>query len=195
MLYKRKYYLILLFTLAMILLGFQVAQAQDWVAMPPYNALWPLWSPVLSPLNAAGIPTPLISEITSSTILPLQPGLVWDPTWWTLAGPDWGWPMGFQPPWLLYNGPAGLLFFDVLYGLKPWPPVSYVDPVTGLPAPVALPPAFALFETTPETLPTTKAIYLFELANLSYLVGYGGALGINYPSLLTAADVFGLPPQ
>ncbi|MGA1865209.1 MAG: hypothetical protein ACMUHX_09120, partial [bacterium] len=26
-------------------------KAQYWALMPPYNVLWPLWSPALSPIN------------------------------------------------------------------------------------------------------------------------------------------------
>ena len=54
--------------------------AQLWQSLPPYNVLWPLWSPVLSPPDPlTGLPTPLVSEITKNTFLPVQPALVWDP--------------------------------------------------------------------------------------------------------------------
>ncbi|MGA1823240.1 MAG: hypothetical protein ACMUIP_01160, partial [bacterium] len=107
--------------------------AQYWQALPPYNVLWPLWSEVWSPLvgppdpiTLLPTPVPLLSELTSSTILPFQPALAWDPT---------------QPaPWLLYNTPStvgsGLLFFDQAYGLNAWPPPYLQDSVTGLPAPI-----------------------------------------------------------
>ncbi|MEW5801853.1 MAG: hypothetical protein AB1847_07070 [bacterium] len=173
--------------------GQPTVQAQNWVPLPPYNILWPLWSPVLSPSNAAGTPTPIVTSLTRNTILPVQPALAWDPDWWTLAGPATGWPMGEQPPWLFYNSPTGLVYFDVLYGINPWPPAKYLDPVTGAPAPISLLPGYSILAPTPATLPTTQAIYLFDLANLSYLLAYGNALGVSPSSLLTASQVFGLP--
>ena len=187
--YKRKYYPILLLILGMILLSFQVAQTQNWVAMPPYNVLWPLWSPILSPLNAAGIPTPLVTELTRNTILPVQPCIAYDPYILDLPGPATGWPMGWQPPWLLYNGPAGLLFFDTLYGLNPWPPPSFLDAATGAPIPITLPLLYSL-----SPLPDLKETqYIFELANLTYLLGYGDILGVAPASLLTFADIWPSP--
>jgi len=191
---EKRYLVILLFVLAIVAVRVSVVEAQNWVALPPYNILWPLWSPVLSPPNAAGSPTPLVTSVTRNTILPVQPALVLDPTWWTLAGPATGWPMGEQPPWLLYNTPTGLVFFDVLYGINPWPPAKYLDPTTGAPIPISLLAGYSLIDPTPATLPTTQAIYLFDLANLSYLLAYGNALGVSPSSLLTAAQVFGLPP-
>jgi hypothetical protein len=171
--------------------------AQNWVALPPYNILWPLWSPVLSPPNATGTPVPLISELTSSTILPVQPCLVYDPYWKGrigLVGPAVGWPMGWEPPWLVYNSPTGVVFFDILYGLNPWPPESYLDSITGAPVPIELLAGYTLIEPTPRTLPTTKAHYLFELGNLNYMIAYGFGLGIDPTSLLTQAEVWGLLP-
>ncbi|MCL6582370.1 MAG: hypothetical protein K6U11_01910 [bacterium] len=191
---EKRYLVILLFVLAIVAVRVSVAKAQNWAALPPYNILWPLWSPVLSPPNAAGSPTPLVTSVTRNTILPVQPALVLDPTWWTLKGPVSGWPMGEQPPWLLYNTPTGLVFFDVLYGINPWPPAKYLDPTTGAPIPISLLAGYSLIDPTPATLPITQAIYLFDLANLSYLLAYGNALGVSPSSLLTAAQVFGLPP-
>ncbi|MGA1869688.1 MAG: hypothetical protein ACMUJM_14220 [bacterium] len=192
---QRKNFLIVLFIFcALILASVPLAEAQNWVPMPPYNVLWPLWSSLYSPPDVTGTPTPLITELTSSTILPMQPMLVYDPDWWTLAGPNTGWPMGFQPPWLIYNGPTGVLFFDTLYGINSWPPDYMIDSVTGAPAPITLAAGFSLLDPTPTTLPTTQAIYLFELANLTYMLGYGNSLGINPLSLVTAAQAFGLPP-
>lgn len=173
------------------------AAAQNWVALPPYNILWPLWSPVYSPVGATGTPVPLITELTSSTILPVQPCLVYDPYWKDrigLVGPAVGWPMGWQPPWLVYNSPFGTVFFDTLYGLNPWPPESYLDPITGAPVPIELLAGYTLIEPTPVTLPTTKAHYLFELGNLYYMIAYGFGLGIDPTSLLTQSEVWGLLP-
>lgn len=191
---NKRYFCILIFTLALLFLCIHGVQAQYWQALPPYNLLWPLWSPLLSPPDpVTGVPTPILTELSKNTILPMQPVLAYDPYWWTLAGPASGWPMGFQPPWLFYNSPTGLLFFDTLYGLNPFPPDKYLDPVTGAPVPISLLAGYSLLETTPSTLPTTQAIYLFELANLTYMLGYGTTLGVNPASLLTLSDVWGLP--
>ncbi len=55
-------------------------EAQLWQALPPYNVLWPLWSPILSPADpVTGVPTPLITELRKDTVLPVQPALVWNP--------------------------------------------------------------------------------------------------------------------
>jgi len=72
----------------------------DWWPLPPYNTLWPLWSPVLSPLNAFGIPVPIVNSLKPDTVLPVQPGLTWDPA--------------LKYPWLLYNTPAGIKFIKQL---------------------------------------------------------------------------------
>ena len=55
-------------------------EAQYWQALPPYNILWPLWSPALSsPDPVTGVPTPLVTELTANTVLPVQPAVVWNP--------------------------------------------------------------------------------------------------------------------
>ncbi len=191
---EKRFYLILIFTLAIIFSVSQMTRAAYWQALPPYNLLWPLWSPLLSPPDlVTGAATPILTELSKTTILPMQPVLAYDPYWWTLAGPATGWPMGFQPPWLFYNGPTGLLFFDVLYGLNPFPPPKYVDPVTGAPIPISLLAGYSLIEPTTATLSVTKALYLFELGNLYYMLGYGSGLGVDPTSLLTLSDVWGLP--
>ena len=193
---ERRCYLPLLYVAAMaalILVSFQVAWAQtNWTAMPPYNLLWPLWSAVQSPANASGTPTPIITSLTRNTVLPVQPCLAWDPYWYT-PGVGLPWSMGESPPWLFYNTPTGLVFFDTVYGINSWPPAKYVNPTTGAPNPISLLPGYSLLATTPATLPINKAEYLFSLGNLSYLLAYGNALGVSPSSLLTAAQVFGLP--
>ena len=79
MMRKKCLFLIFTFIMAWALVG-SSALAQDWAIMPPYNLLWPLWSPVYSPTNpATGLPTPLLSEITSTTILPVQPVYLFNP--------------------------------------------------------------------------------------------------------------------
>jgi len=152
--------------------------AQNWAALPPYNLLWPLWSPALSPLDPiTALATPFISELTANTVLPAQPGLIWDPS----ALPK-------APPWLLYNVPpglgGGLLYWTSLYGLNPFPPSYLLDPY-GLPVPIALKANYAAL------LPTkTKGFASWiAIANILYATTYGtSALG-----LLTAADIWGLP--
>lgn len=161
--------------IAIIFIGTPLVQAQYWEALPPYNLLWPLWSPVLSPVPATGmpIPVPLITSLDNTTILPVQPVLAWDPAQ--------------QYPWLLYNTPAsfggGLIYFDAFYGLNPFPPPYLLD-AAGLPAPVALPVGFSGLSPT-------------ELNDFAPYVSIGNLLFANrYPvditTLLTAANIWGL---
>ncbi len=152
--------------------------AQNWFALPPYNLLWPLWSPALSPVNPiTGLATPLINELTANTVLPAQPGLIWDP---------FTFPKG--PPWLLYNVPAnfggGLVYWDLVYGLNPFPP-SYLLNASGLPIPITLKPNYAAL------LPTkTKGFATWvDIANILYASTYD----ISTLGLLTAVQIWGLP--
>ncbi|MEW5802152.1 MAG: hypothetical protein AB1847_08620 [bacterium] len=154
----------------LILFGFalsQAAYAQDnWVAMPPYNTLWPLWSPVLSPVDATtGLPTPIVTSLVPTTVLSVEPALTWDP--------------GIEYPWLLYNTTYGMAYFDPLYGVNFWPPSSLLDSA-GAALPLTLPTDYNL-------LPPTSTAWLQQnvlLAN-SYFVQ-------SYPSLLFS--VAPLPP-
>ncbi|MEW5801419.1 MAG: hypothetical protein AB1847_04865 [bacterium] len=148
-------------SLALLVIGFvfisslSSAQVINWVALPPYETLWPLWSPALSPIDpVSGDPTPIVSDLFPTTVLPSQPGLTWDPAW--------------SNPWLLYNTPAGLLFYDPLYGINPWPPDYLVDPVTGKPLPISLPSDY-------DYLPPTSSSWILNtvpIANSSYLTAY-----------------------
>jgi len=164
--------------IAIVLFRATSVNTQNWVALPPYNLLWPLWSPALSPVNPiTGLATPLISALTANTILPAQPGLVWDPTAFPKA-----------PPWLLYNVPpdfgGGLLYWTSLYGLNPFPPSYLLDP-TGLPIPITLKANYSLL------LPTkTKSFASWvDVANLLYAATYGTSTA----GLLTAVNIWGLP--
>ena len=180
----RKKYLLLIITLIIIcaLTGMYVL-AQEWALMPPYNLLWPLWSQVYSPPDpVTGLPTPLLSEVTSNTILPIQPVYLYNPY-------GYEFPMGFIQPWLLYNSPTGVVFFDTMFGITPFPPPELLDPITGAPAPIALPLNYSLLAIPPLSL----ALYLFELSNASYQIAYGIDLGVNPASLLTYYDVYGIP--
>ncbi|MGA1790216.1 MAG: hypothetical protein ACMUIM_01920 [bacterium] len=164
-------------------LGLTLAQRETWIAMPPYNIMWPLWSPTLSPPDpVTGLPTPLISELARNTILPVQPVMGYCPT-------SYEWAMGVPIPWLFYNGPTGVVFFDALYGLNPWPPPGFIDPITGAPIPITLPANYTI-----AALPDLKeSQFLIETANLSYLLGYGINLGVSSGSLLNFAELWGIP--
>ncbi|MGA1824672.1 MAG: hypothetical protein ACMUIP_08400 [bacterium] len=95
-----------------------------WVAVPPYNTLWPLWSPTLSPIDPiTGTPVPIISSLTTNTVLPLQPGLTLDPR--------------ISYPYLLYNTPLGMAYYDPLWGVNLWPPRNLLDTL-GNPLPIDL---------------------------------------------------------
>lgn len=146
----------------------------NWVQLPPYNLLWPLWSPVLSPVDPiTGLPTPLVSTVDNSTIFPVQPALFWDPA--------------RTYPFFLYNIPllwgGGLSYFDAFYGLNPWPP-SYLVDAAGLPLPIGLGAGFAGLTQTP-ILPE----FVFT-GNLLYSEQYG----VPITNLLTAGDIWGLLP-
>jgi hypothetical protein len=185
-----------------ILVASPMAQAQNWINLPPYNTLWPLWSPPLSPINPlSGLPTPIVSNLRPSTVLPVQPGLTWDPR------QDY--------PWLLYNTPIGMAYYDPLYGVNTWPAPYLRDPITSLPAPIDL----ALIKGWSTLLPTSTSWLganlpvsnnAFINAYPAYAVAYeilsGGTLA-SYPifasllnpapplqSLLTTSLLAGLGP-
>ena len=147
----------------------------NWQAIPPYNLLWPLWSPVLSPADpVTGLATPLLPFLDNSTLLPVQPVLFWDPL--------------RDYPFFLYNIPdifgGGRTYFDVFYGLNPWPPSYLIDPATGLPSPITLPTGYA-------TLSPTAILPGFVFTgNLLYSEQYG----VPVTSLLTAGDIWGALP-
>ena len=159
-------------------------QAQYWTALPPYNILWPLWSPALSPIDpATGFTTPLITSLTSNTILPVQPGLVWDPSYGVGSDPGYA-------PYLLYNTPpefgSGLLYYHDLYGLNPWPPDYLLDPVTKEPAPIPLPLAWSLL--SPYALGEFE--YYVPIANILYATTFG-LTGQPFLDLLQNWDIWG----
>ena len=180
--------------------------AQLWKPLPPYNVLWPLWSPILSPPNPlTGVPTPLISTLNKDTYLPVQPALVWDPS---------------LPYFhLLYNyvpidgGLNELIYFDPtegafspVYAFKAWPPSSLLKAIVTTtlagttttigPAPIALPANYASLVSFD---PALWLNFWIPLASTAYQNLYG-----IYPDLLTAADIlsagyaftgtFALPP-
>lgn len=166
----------LLFVFAFILNLSALAQ-NNWTALPPYNTLWPLWSPALSPVDATtGLPVPIISSLAPSTVLPVEPGLTWDPT--------------VAYPWLLYNTPVGLAYFDPLYGINFWPPSSFIDPTTGGALPISLPVDYNLLAPTDPLWLQQNVLY----ANAYFLQAYPSLLGTADPAAILAAITVAVPP-
>jgi hypothetical protein len=187
MIRERKYWILLLAFVVMSLFISRITFAQTWQALPPYNILWPLWSPALSPVNpATGKPTPLITSLTRNTVLPVQPCLGLNPNNPVVTG------MGDLLPYFFYNTPTGLMYFDLWYGINPWPPNGLVNPTTGAPVPLNLATGYSFLGLP--NLRGTEFSYIVDLANLSYLAAYGTALGVNPGSLLNYATIWGLPP-
>lgn len=159
--------IIIIFTL-LFLVCIPLSHAIYWWPLPPYNTLWPLWSPALSPLNAAGIPIPIVSRLTPETVLPVQPGLTWDPD--------------LAYPWLLYNTPAGMAFYDPFFGVDLWPP-DYLT-VFGIPLPITLTSKWTTL------LPTSTAWLsaVVPVANNAYYTAYP-----QFTNLATPASILGIP--
>ena len=151
--------------------------AQDlWTALPPYNVLWPLWSPALSPPDALGVPTPLVTTLTRYTVLPVEPAIVWDP-----ALPYF---------YLLYDAPwePGIYYSSFGTGeFISWPPayLTTTNPVTSVatPAPISLPLNYATLITFD---PALWLNYWIPHVNTFYQSSW--TAGIN-PNLLSAVDL------
>ena len=163
-----------------------MGMAQLWQPIPPYNVLWPLWSPILSPPNPlTGVPSPIITSLDKTTFLPIQPAFVWDPS--------------LPYFYLLYNyvptdGSANeLIYFDPtegafnpVYSFKAWPPASLLGgttttTLTGIvttigPAPVDLPLNYASLISFD---PILWLNFWIPLVNTAYQNLYG-----IYPELL-----------
>lgn len=156
-----------------------VTQAQYWAAIPPYNTLWPLWSPVLSPVSAqTGVPTPLVTNLTPKTILPVQPGLTWDPS--------------LAYPWLLYNSTIGLAYWDQLFGFNSWPPDNLFNPVSNTPIPITLTGNWAFLPATPFAWAAASWYDGWvSVANTAYTNYYPYAVS-PIGTLLTALQIWGL---
>ncbi|MGA1825671.1 MAG: hypothetical protein ACMUIP_13515 [bacterium] len=158
---SRKYFLVQLsiFVITLVLYA-PIISAQNWIELPPYNTLWPLWSPALSSVDdVTGLPTPIVDALFPDTVLPVMPGLTWDPS--------------MPYPWLLYNTFQGLAYFDPLVGINPWPAPALLDDA-GLPLPITLPVDYA-------ALPVTDAIWLanyINTANNSYIVSYPSSIPV-----------------
>lgn len=139
----------------------------NWWPLPPYNTLWPLWSPTLSPTNILGIPQPVVSSLTPATVLPVQPGLTWDPN--------------MDYPWLLYNTPLGMVYYDPVFGIDMWPPPYLLD-ILGNPLPINLSLIVGW-----STLAPTKASWLstnVPVANASYYTSYPQLAPLLSPATL-----------
>ena len=163
---------VILFILMIIgLIGTPLAQAQNWVSMAPYNLLWPVWTPVLSPLNPlTGLRVPLVSEVRYNTILSKQPAMLWDPS--------------KESVYFIYNIPQDLGGGLIAYmgseqGLQPWPPSYLINFKTGEPAPLELPRNYESLH-----LPDTQTQKEFIIAgNYAYLEKYPGTTLLS-PDLL-----------
>jgi hypothetical protein len=142
----------------------------NWWPLPPYNTLWPLWSPLLSPPNALGVPQPIVTSLTPDTILPIQPGLTWDPN--------------LDYPWLLYNTPTGMVYYDPIFGIDLWPP-KYLNPF-GVPLPIDL----SLIAGWSTLKPTSTAWLTANVpvGNNTYYTTYP-----QFAPLLDTSGILGLP--
>ena len=161
--------------IAILLIGASSTRAAYWTALPPYNVLWPLWSPALSPLDPlTGQPVPLLTHLNRDTILPVEPAIAWDPF--------------LEEPYALYNNPlvyfGGLIYFNTLFGFGNWPPPYMVNSQTGFPLPISLPIGY-------QFLPPTDLSFLegfIPTVNSMFSLRYG----VPIENLLTAAQLWGL---
>lgn len=160
----------------------------QWQSLPPYNVLWPLWSPALSPPDpVTGVPTPLVTKLDKNTLLPVQPALVWNPDLpyyyliYNYINPYGG------PPIVKYWDPTEYSAFTPYgYIWQTWPPsylLQSIEPYPGIfitvPDPIALPLGY-------ESLPYLASLvtWYVPFANNAWQNYYG----IN-PYLLTATDL------
>ncbi|MGA1868674.1 MAG: hypothetical protein ACMUJM_09000 [bacterium] len=164
------YSLIFVFAISLICIPYAGAQ-YNWWPLPPYNTLWPLWSPELSPINPlTGAPTPIVDDLEPDTVLPIQPGLTWDPD--------------YSYPWLLYNTPLGMVYYDPLYGIDLWPPRYLLD-IFGNPLPLTI----TLIDLGAKPTSTAWLSTNIPIANNAYYTSYP-----RFAPLLTPATIVGLPP-
>ncbi|MGA1824673.1 MAG: hypothetical protein ACMUIP_08405 [bacterium] len=171
------FFMLLLFT---CMCNASLVKAQTWAALPPYNTLWPLWSPILSPANPlTGFPIPIVSSLTSDTILPIQPCLTLDPR--------------RDYPYLLYNTLLGMAYFDPLYGVNLWPPSNLLDPILGTPLPInlttikgwsTLAPTATTWLTTYVPIGNNAYYNSYAAFAVAYEILQGGTLG-SYPLFAT----------
>jgi hypothetical protein len=147
---------VIAFIIALILCYKSSATAQNWIALPPFNTLWPLWSPTLSPVDpVTGAPTPIVSELSPDTVLPVVPGITWDPA--------------LTIPYLLFNGPEGLVYWsDHWTPIQSWPP-SYIQATFNIAGTIyTLPPTPLVLPSGYADLPPTSPLWLLENVPLIY---------------------------
>lgn len=194
---KTKYFKIMI---VFLFFGFCIlslkVEAQLWEAIPPYNLLWPLWSPVLSPLNpVTGEPTPLVNYLGPNTLLPVQPAFVWNPDlpYFTMLYNSVPYYAGSTAdPTLYYFDPTEASLLTSYYtstAFKTWPP-SYLDrtieisPGIFITGPVAINLAPG-YETLLSFNPITWLNYSIPLLNYLWQDLYGVD-----PYLLIAANLY-----
>lgn len=170
------------------------AEAQLWKPLPPYNLLWPLWSPVLSPPDpVTGEPTPLVDSLTTNTLLPVQPALIWNPVLpyfnilYNSAPSTVG---SYTAPTLYYYDPTEAYLFPYSSSaFQIWPPTYLEKPVEVVPGVfVNLPVAIDLpvgYETLITFNPIAWLDFTIPLLNYIWQAYYS----VN-PYLLNAADLY-----
>lgn len=170
--------IIVTLSVTLFLIYSPIVQAQNWTALPPYDTLWPLWSPALSPVDpVTGVPVPIVTELTALTKLPVEPGLTWNPS--------------LNYPWLLYNSPLGMAYFDPIGGVDLWPPPSLIKP-NGSIAALELPTDYETLPVTPSSF-ITDYLPLANPAAIGFLSIFPGAFkGGILPVYLGASAL--LPP-
>jgi hypothetical protein len=113
----------------------------------------------------------LFTSLESSTVLTVEPVLVWNPS--------------KEYPWLLYNTPIGMVYFDLLHGVNFWPPDNLRDQM-GNPREIQLPNSY-------DTLPPTDPEYLEKnvlFANSYFKQVYRSLLEReNFPLLINTLDI------
>lgn len=165
--------------------------AQLWQALPPYNILWPLWSPALSPPDpVTGEPTPLITELKKNTLLPVQPALVWNPDL-----PYYYLIYNYINPYYPTAAPI-VKYWDLAeyavigtyggYIFQDWPPPNllqiiepYINTFVTVPNPITLPVGYENLITID---PSLWLNWFVQPANIAWEDAYG----VN-PNLLTAS--------
>lgn len=188
---KAKYFIFVVIFICFCVFSIN-GEAQLWEPIPPYNVLWPLWSPALSPPDpVTGAPTPLVSYLNENTILPVQPALVWNP-YMPYFNLIYNKPLSTGTPQLMYYDPTEYsVFYSGYYSpFQPWPP-SYLNQR------IEVAPGIWVEGPAPITLPTDYQYLSFDpIMWLDYFVPLVNSIwqdyhGIN-PYLLTAPSLY--PP-
>lgn len=198
---KRKNLLLCLLILIISIIFFMNSSvsAQWWESIPPYNLLWPLFVPELSPVDAlSGLPTPIVNTLQRDTVLPKWPVWVWNPN--------------RSYPYFLFNGPwtSNLQFYDYYSGFHPFPdPTNVTIPPITLPAnwPFAVPPFsqvdFAIMANTATLTYVVEALYKNILLYDPLTLTLGTPLTpaapfypftIGYRQILDPLQLIGNPP-